>query len=127
MRHTPHLDGYSNTGEYFLENFTSLGDVTSEPMYFAEYSGYCIVVTWTTSGSPVGTFKLQGCVDRSDLNYDEPDDTLVNWFDINGSSASTVGNTGIAYEESFANYRWIRLIYTRGSGSITLSVSTQPK
>lgn len=90
--------------------------------------GYAVELSWPATGTPVGTLKLQACVDPA-LNFDtKPDAGLVNWEDV---PLATVALTGIAGSQMFidptAFYRWVRVVWVRTSGNISLTARIQFK
>jgi hypothetical protein len=64
------------------------------------------------TGSPVGTIKLQVT--------NEP--TPSNWKDVNGSSVSITAATNVVWDKSRAPYRWVRIAYTRSSGTGSINI-----
>ncbi len=81
-----------------------------------------IQFVWSDGSSPVGTVKLQISNDLKDKVAD-----VTNWTDVTGSSSAVSGNSGsIAWNVDHA-YRFIRMVYTRTSGSATGSVQVQSK
>lgn len=72
------------------------------------------------TGSPVGTLKVQ--VSNDNVPHQNQ---VTHWTDYTGSSVaiSAAGNT--LYNMSFVGYRWARLVYTKtsGTGSITATMS----
>lgn len=63
------------------------------------------------SGSPVGTFKLQSSADVTEVESE-----LVNWDDIPDSSQA-ISAAGTHTWNINARYKWIRVVYTRSSGT----------
>ena len=123
----PYLSGYSNEDGYELLDYVAAGDVTSEPIMLANWQGYSLTVSWPSTGSPAGTVKLQGCndIERNWRHSDE--ENLVNWFDIDGATSELSSHTSITIEHPFARYRWLRMVYTRTSGEITITCKVQLK
>ncbi len=124
------LDGYA-PGINKLDGYVAIGSFNSAPIPVARWTGYSLSVSCPSTGTPVGTVKLQGCNDMS-RNENVADALLVNWFDINSGgarivsqaiSSATVG--GLSDPNAF--YRWVRIAYTRSSGTITLTAKIQLK
>ena len=90
--------------------------------------GYAVSLSWPATGTPVGTLKLQACVDPS-LNFDaKPDAGLVNWYDITSASVALTGGAGTQmFLDPEAMYRWVRVVWTRTSGSLSLTTNIQFK
>lgn len=105
------------------------GNITSNGIYLANIFSYAIQAIWTGGGTPVGTFKLQGSNDNGEsgtttLGATQP----TNWTDITTSSQAITGNSGsVLYDAASCGYRWVRLVYTRTSGTATLSANMNTK
>jgi hypothetical protein len=81
---------------------------------------YSIQIHWDTGSSPAGTFKLQGSNDPGDNGSGQGVSQPTNWTDIADSSQAIAGGPGsVLYDVVACSYRWVRLIYTRSSGSAT--------
>lgn len=102
--------------EQIVINGDMSGDVTSDAQEIKEVKGYAIQAIWSAGSTPVGSTKLQASLDGT------------NYTDIDGSSISVSGNSGSNfYNIELANYPYVRLVYTRTSGSGTLNVSISAK
>ncbi len=136
------LDGYSlhdtrNAGSasidgYALDGYLSHGSLTSEAVYVGDCSGYSVTVSCPATGSPNGTAKLQGCNDAERGNYRKSDAKLVNWFDVASGGdrlvSGSVTNASVVHlTDPNCRYRWFRVVYTRSSGIITITVKAQGK
>lgn len=105
------------------------GNVTSTGIYLANIYAFSIQAVWSGGSSPVGTFKLQGSNDAGDAGqtttgHQQP----TNWTDITSSSQAITGTPGSAlYDVTQCSYRWVRLVYTRTSGSATLNANMNTK
>ncbi len=67
---------------------------------------------WT--GTPTGSFKLQGSNDV--------ESTVTDWEDIPGSTLAVAGAAGTQmWNYADAPFRWVRIVYTATSGTGTLS------
>lgn len=78
---------------------------------------YSIQGVWT-GGTAVGTFKLQGSNDPGDNGVGNTANQPTNWTDISSSSQAISGSPGsILYDVTECSYRWVRLVYTRTSGT----------
>ena len=68
------------------------------------------------SGAPNGTIKIQCCNDLTD----DPS-LVVNWQDYDAASQTVVAAGNVMWEFDPIRVKWIRLVYTRASGSGALS------
>lgn len=79
------------------------------------------------SGSPTGTFSVQGSIDHQ---QDTQGNVSVdgNWVDLGLGLAVTAGNpTNILIDLNQASYSYVRVVYTRTSGSGTLNAFISAK
>lgn len=93
------------------------GDVTSDPTNIQYTDNCCIQANFT--GTPTGVFAVQGSVDHAE--YALTHEVLVtgNWVTITTGSAS--GSAGLVlFDLNQLSFPWVRLIYTRTSGTGTL-------
>lgn len=99
-------------------------DLESAPMNLYKIQGYAIQVTWT--GSPTGTFKLQA---SSQKGTDEIGTGVTRWDDISGASQATGGAAGSVMFNNTAvpGYNWVKLVYTRSSGTGTVTADYSAK
>ena len=108
-----------------LLNGVSLGASTeSAPMNLYKVQGYAIQVTWT--GSPDGTFKLQGSCQKG---TNQVGAGVTRWDDISGASQATGGAAGsvLFNSTSTPGYNWVKLVYTRTSGTGTATAEYSAK
>lgn len=83
---------------------------------------------WPSTGTPVGTLKVQVSNDRVSVSTtSDPAANVVNWTDYTGSTTTVNGAGDVLYNMTFAGYRWARLVYTRTSGTGTLNASFSGK
>lgn len=76
------------------------------------------------TGSPVGTLSIQVSNDNVAVAAGaNPAANVVNWSDYTGSSSAVSGAGNLTYNLTFAGYRWVRLVYTRSSGTGTLNAT----
>lgn len=98
---------------------------TSDAIWIGHVLNFAAQVAW--SGTPTGSFKLQGSCDAGDSSA--PTEALrgasvTNWTDIPSSSQSTGGVAGSAvWNVSEAGYMWFRIVYTHTSSSGTLTAA----
>jgi hypothetical protein len=101
--------------------------LNSKAMQIQNQLFYAIQIVWT--GTPTGTFKLQGSADNSatltaagQVPY-----TPTNWTDIPSSSEAVAAAGSYMWNESFQAYNFVRVVYTDGSGgssTATITAST---
>lgn len=81
-----------------------------------------IQAVWTGS-SPAGTFKVQVSNDPVVAlpGSSNPSSNVVNWTDYSGSSLAITTTGSWVWDLNLMGYRWARLVYTRvsGTGSLT--------
>jgi hypothetical protein len=122
------LDGYqaSNDPTYFIDGYVSSTSFNSAPVKVGRKWGYSLTLSCPATGTPSGTVKLQGCNDQERI-LDVADSTMTNWFDLNGASSAVSGASVICIEDRDPGYRWIRVVYTASSGSITATIHLHTK
>lgn len=92
------------------------GNVTSDAIDYLSYPLGSIQAVFT--GAPVGTFVIQTSGDSTNTPA-----SVVNWTDYASSTLaiSAAGNT--EWILTGIGYRWVRLKYTRTSGTGTLNAT----
>lgn len=74
------------------------------------------------TGSPVGTLKVQVSTDNVPVGLgSDPASNVTHWTDYTGSSVAISAAGNELYNMSFIGYRWARLIYTKTSGTGSIS------
>lgn len=105
------------------DSATSMGaSFTLLPVYLGHIANYALQLVFT--GAPAGTFKLQA---SNDPGYPtQPgripqSDTVANWTDISNSSQEISASGNVMWDVQNAGYLWARVVYTRtsGTGSVT--------
>jgi hypothetical protein len=77
----------------------------STPIKLSLNIGFSVQITWTGS-SPVGQAKLQASING------------VDYVDVDDSTDSISGNTGTTiWTVRNSSYRWVKVVYTRTSGT----------
>lgn len=99
----------------------SLASVNSIGIQKQQGEDFTIQAYWT--GAPVGNFKLQiSCDNVIPGTGADPAANVINWTDYTGSTQAAGGAAGnFAWIVSSGAYQWIRLFYTKtsGTGSVT--------
>lgn len=110
-----------------VENGDMSGSINSNPFRLEHLNTVAIQAVFTGS-SPTGTFKVQVSNDTQLIT--ESGDigaTVNNWSDVSGSSVSVTASGDVAWNLPNTGFRWVRVVYTRSSGSGTLNVRAQGK
>ncbi len=111
------------------------GSFFSVPIWVDTVDAYRLVFTCPATGAPVGSVKLQACIDEATSSIMTPTVELVNWtdlsFSINGGAFS-VGQavnsaTNVVLDENRCNYGWVRMVYTATSGLVSPTVKMRMK
>ena len=89
--------------------------VNSTVLDLDQYVGCSVQAVW--SGAPDGSIKLQISNDIADSGS-----SVVNWDDYTGSSQTVLGAGSFSWNLTQANYRWLRVVYTRSAGTGALTV-----
>jgi hypothetical protein len=103
-------------------------NATTTPTHIAWLDNIAIQIDVTTSDA-VGTFALQGSVDYNKGDANSPAVT-GNWIDITLSPVIPAAASADAHtliNMSNVAFPWIRLVYTRSSGTGTLAVTIAGK
>lgn len=102
------------------DSVLSAGDmsasVNSDNVKLDQIYGFSFHAIFT--GAPVGTFKLQASNDPS---------APTNWADIPDSEQPVVGSGDIFWNYNGAFYKWVRVVYSRTSGTGTCNVTYSSK
>lgn len=110
------------------DNFITAGTQTdmsmsfnSTPVWLGHIINYSIQLFF--SGSPNGTFKLQlsDDVGNPSLPPTEQYAGVDHWTDFNGSSQTIVASGDHMWEVINSGSRWVRFVWTRNSGTGTLT------
>lgn len=91
-----------------------------------QLSQYTIQAVYT--GSPVGTFTLQVSTDQVPTGVGaDPASNVVNWTTYTGSSQAISAAGNFVWNVFPAGYHWVRLLYTKTSGTGSLSAEFNGK
>lgn len=109
----------------------------SVPIWVERVGTLALHVSCPATGSPVGSFALQGSCDASKQEGNNlPDPFLVNWATLSFTDESTGGvvqSKAVSGASSFiatiplVSCRWLRFVWTFTSGSALLTVKPQMK
>lgn len=75
-----------------------------------------VQAVWSGGGSPVGTFTLEVSNDEVSLPS-----SVVNWSTYAGSAVAIAADGDLTYNVANLGYRFVRVKYTRTSGTATLN------
>lgn len=107
----------------------SQATVASFGMHVDQGVNWTIQAIWT--GVPVGNFTIQVSNDIVAVNpvsTGDPAINVVNWTTYTGSSTAAGGAPGdFAWIAQNAGYQWVRLLYTRTSGTGTVNATFNGK
>lgn len=129
MQKTPSIPRESNTNA-LLDGYVASASVTTNPICLNYAKGMSLSFSCPSTGSPVGTLKIQVTNDKEDFEG-KADEKLVNWVDrpfVDLSSGNVVsstavsGATTIVIEDADIMWRWMRVVYTQSSGSCTMTL-----
>jgi hypothetical protein len=105
-----------------LDGTDMASTITSDPIWLANIINYNIQIVFT--GSPVGTFTLQISGDAGNPNAPfqvDRDYQITHWTTMQGSSQAIAASGDHSYEVQNSGHRWARLIYTKTSGTGTIT------
>lgn len=75
------------------------------------FDGFAVQAVISAASSPVGTLKVQASLDTG---------TPTNWADVS-DTVTAVSAAGVwIWNFAQSHYAWVRVVYTRTSGSATL-------
>lgn len=98
--------------------------VNSQPQQLYQSFGYSIQVFFT--GTPTGSFKLQGSDDPaySGLVGGNTAGVPTRWSDIAGSSTAVSAAGDVFWDKISPMYNWVRVQYTDGSVGTSTAIVT---
>lgn len=122
------LDGFQQSVDPTKEivGYTTSGSFTSAPIKVGRKTGYSMTLSCPATGSPVGNVSIEICNDE-ERALDVADETLVNWLPVDDGDEDLSGASIICLEDREPKYRWMRIVYTRSSGSITATINLHLK
>ena len=83
---------------------------SSDAILLDQIYGYSFQAVFT--GTPNGVFKLQ--CSNDDVKSSS---SVVGWSDVGSSSQAISAAGDLFYNIDAAHYKWVRIVYTRSSGS----------
>lgn len=132
--HTAAADGYTPSSTA-VNAYVAAASFNSGVFYVGQLRSFDVQVTCPSTGSPVGTITLQGSNDFGRLHDMRGDDGVSHWFDLKFDDESGApvtaqtlnGASTLVFEELNCTYRWLRMVYTRTSGTCTMTAIVQGK
>lgn len=98
----------------------SLTSLTSSAVNLDFYFLYAIQAVFT--GAPVGTVKLQASLDYVPAGFPQITPAFSgNWTDVANSSTAISAAGTVIWNAEDVGYNWVRLVYTKTSGTGALS------
>jgi hypothetical protein len=105
-----------------IDGYASSGNIITTPIFIGLYNQFSVEAFWTGLGT--GTFSLQASNDME--GYPVQLSKVVNWVTLPDTFLTSVGSP-VMWNYSNVGYRWLRVVYTVATGSITLSERVQLK
>lgn len=104
-----------------LTSGSMAGNLTSAVTNIQFLDNICMQMNWTTADA-VGTFNVQGSADYAQDDYGNVT-TTGNWVSIPALATAAGGASGNALlDMQQLSFPWIRVTYTRTSGSGTANI-----
>lgn len=131
--HVADTDGVSPTTATY-ESLSTSASFTTAGHYLGAAWGFSCTFS-TPDAAADGAVKLQGCNDPARVDTERADGGLVNWFDVpfvdaTGTpvtSQTVAGASVIVFDKWPCSFRWMRLVYTRNSGTAAVTARVQIK
>ncbi len=109
------LQRYTND---VIVSASSMGSSINSTIINAKYfKTLTIQLVWSSGSTPVGAFTIQT---SDDAGSDEAGTGVTNWDTYTNSTVNTGANSGSFTYRLLITSPWVRLVYTRTSGSGTL-------
>lgn len=110
-----------------MVNVSMAADAVSEPILMKQ--GYICAIQAVWSGSPVGDFTIETSCDAGAIDPVTGDAIgITNWVFYHGSTQAAGGSTGVfTWRLNSVPEDWVRLKYTRTSGSGTVNARFNAK
>lgn len=104
----------------------STTSVNSNGIYMAQIFCYSMIAIFV--GAPVGSVKIQVSNDNVPVAQGvNPSLNVVNWVDLPSSTQAVAAAGQFFLKDQDIGYLWARLVYTRTSGTGTLTVNATIK
>lgn len=130
-------DGVQTSTTLLDGNSAQAASFNSSGFFVGRAEQFNVRIQVPATGSPSGSFKIQGSIDKPYGNGDLPDKAVADWYDLyflKPSDASiystqTVTSSGgtFGFSMPVCTDRYIRVVWTRVSGSISPTVKVQYK
>lgn len=124
-----------NSAPIQMANAVSMSaSINSNGIYLAQTFVYSLQAIWT-GASAAGTVKIQISNDNViPVGYSSmggvasnPSANVVNWTDYPATSQTVAGAGSFFWNFSDSGYAWVRLVFTRSSGTGSLTVNAWVK
>lgn len=103
------------------------GSISSNPFRVENMDLAALQAVWT-GAAPTGTFKLQASCDAgTDAQTGPSGFGVTNWTDVASSSNAITASGDFMWNLTDMGYRWVRVVYTRTSGTGTLLITANAK
>lgn len=79
------------------------------------FDGFAVQAVISAASSPVGSLKVQASIDAAG--------SPTNWSDIPDTATAVSAAGSWIWNFSQTHFRWVRVVYTRTSGSATLDTT----
>lgn len=102
-------------------------NLTSQAYQLTEAWSYSIQIVFT--GTPTGTFKLQGSSDNIIVGIPSliATQSPIHWTDLVNSSESVSAAGSLIWDVPNPGYNYVRVIYTDGSSGVSTAVITSAR
>lgn len=97
-----------------IDNVSMGASINSAAQQLDHIYGFSIQLVFT--GTPNGSFKMQ--CSNDDV---ETGSQVVNWTDVANSAQAITAAGDMIYNYDGSHFKWVRLVYTRSSGTGTLN------
>lgn len=105
-----------------LSDTDMTSNITSDPIWLGHIAHYSIQAVFT--GTPNGSFKLQGSNDEGANSNNIENVSITNWSDISGSSTNVSAAGNLILNQENVGYRWVRLVWTDSSSGSPSTITS---
>ncbi len=120
---------------------TTSATTNTAPMFIGDAQSLIVVASCPSTGTPVGFLSLEGCIDQSTnpQGKEYPNEALVKWYalafyDPRDTAGTLVASYAVSSAGTFVfehpkpcGHRWVRVVWTKTSGTIKLTARGQWK